>query len=642
VAVHMPDIGSNPNSNDALPPNTASMGSSSGDSFLALLAQAADNSGATASNDELIPSSVATSKTRLAASTGATARPASKPSVTTSEASVSHSNLHISAKVSDTKPSPAKTDNGSATVLTQFATAIQPVNSLRVSPVAFPIATTSALAETADLSKPETTYISTSKLSTSATLPIPAASSTPGTASLPTVEAKPILPAGTSTTGSTAILPAHPSVTPRTTSVATPVDSNEIPSRTTESLHEKFSSPTVPFAPKETAAHAETGAPTSTAPGDAGEYDDDGQVGIQGATTSDNLVPDVVAADPGQASTTSAAVTSAIHNYISSSLAANLAHRQNVPASDVATKSDSGSAPVRHSDPEPTYTTGTHPESKPMITLPTDTNLSSQHSPSVKEAAKTDEHPATVAAHLPIGSDRPSQTPMANSSGHGARHDDSNASQSSSSDLKATQQAGGNPMADARPTFSDTMASKVVGIIPTKEAGVTTAPSTPVSQTAEAARTQTSTAEADYSNQQPVPATPLGTIHSAKLVAQAAQSELRVGFHAGEFGNVDIRTSMVRSQLTAEISVEHGELRNLLAVELPHLETKLAAHPFTATNIALNSHTGGGSSNSKQAYQQNAQGSQSTASKSVEQQSAPGLTAVAESQLSTTQLDVHF
>ncbi len=99
---------------------------------------------------------------------------------------------------------------------------------------------------------------------------------------------------------------------------------------------------------------------------------------------------------------------------------------------------------------------------------------------------------------------------------------------------------------------------------------------------------------------------------------------------------------MVRSQLTAEISVEHGDLRNLLAAELPQLQTKLGEHPFTTTNIALSSHTGSGSSNSRQAYQQNAYGLPGSGSRQDESSVALEPTLSTESQCSATQLDVHM
>ena len=132
-----------------------------------------------------------------------------------------------------------------------------------------------------------------------------------------------------------------------------------------------------------------------------------------------------------------------------------------------------------------------------------------------------------------------------------------------------------------------------------------------------------------------------GAIHSAKLVAQAGQSELRVGLQAGEFGNVNIRTTIAHSQVTAEISVEHSELRNLLAVELPHLESKLAAQSMQPANLVLNSYMGGGSGNSRHAYQQNANAAPGTSFRQGEPPVLPGVTTSVEPLASSSQLDVH-
>jgi hypothetical protein len=148
-------------------------------------------------------------------------------------------------------------------------------------------------------------------------------------------------------------------------------------------------------------------------------------------------------------------------------------------------------------------------------------------------------------------------------------------------------------------------------------------------------------ADADRS-EMALAASGLGAVHSAKLIAQNAQSELRVGFQAGEFGKVDIRTSMMRSQITAEISVEHSELRGLLAVELPQLQTKLGAHAMTAADIVLTNETGSGSSSSRHAYQQNSNPSADASHRQIKSQSLPGLAGLTETQASTSQLDVHM
>jgi flagellar hook-length control protein FliK len=135
---------------------------------------------------------------------------------------------------------------------------------------------------------------------------------------------------------------------------------------------------------------------------------------------------------------------------------------------------------------------------------------------------------------------------------------------------------------------------------------------------------------------------PLSALRTAKLFERAGQSELHVGFQAGELGTVDIRTSMVHNQVTAEISVERGELRNLLAAELPNLQQKLAAQQVTAPNIVLNHHSGGSSADSQQAYRQNERAPQGSTSRPSVEEVRPGIQSISETQAPSTQLDVHM
>lgn len=135
----------------------------------------------------------------------------------------------------------------------------------------------------------------------------------------------------------------------------------------------------------------------------------------------------------------------------------------------------------------------------------------------------------------------------------------------------------------------------------------------------------------------------ISPFQSARLVDRAGQSELHVGFQAGEFGNVDIRTSILRNQVTAEISVERGDLHNLLAVELPHLKEKLASHSAAETTIVLNNQSGGTSSDSRQAYRRFAEAPQGPASRATELEPSPEMSAISESQTaSSSQLDIRM
>ncbi len=132
-------------------------------------------------------------------------------------------------------------------------------------------------------------------------------------------------------------------------------------------------------------------------------------------------------------------------------------------------------------------------------------------------------------------------------------------------------------------------------------------------------------------------------LQTAKLVERAGQSELHVGFQAGELGSVDIRTSMIHNQLSAEISVEHSALRNLLATELPHLQEKLAAaHQITTSNLILNNQSGGTSADSRQAYRQLANAPQRSVSQQDQSKALPGNISIPESSLPSAQLDIHM
>lgn len=132
-------------------------------------------------------------------------------------------------------------------------------------------------------------------------------------------------------------------------------------------------------------------------------------------------------------------------------------------------------------------------------------------------------------------------------------------------------------------------------------------------------------------------------IQVAKLVERAGQTELRVGIQAGEFGSVDIRTSMAHSQFTAEISVERGELGRALSAELPALHDRLAEQRVPPANIIVHDHSYGnsGSSDLRQGarQQQYAIPSQTIGANSAD--AIPAMIAM-ESNESSAGLDIHI
>ena len=131
-------------------------------------------------------------------------------------------------------------------------------------------------------------------------------------------------------------------------------------------------------------------------------------------------------------------------------------------------------------------------------------------------------------------------------------------------------------------------------------------------------------------------------LHSARLVERVGQSELRVGIQAGEFGNVDIRTSMVRNQFTAQISVERGELGKVLAAELPSLQNKLSEQRLPVANITLQNQSSGGSAGFGQGSRQSQTMQQIVIPQSSEAEPAPTFMGLADASISTERLDVHM
>ena len=86
----------------------------------------------------------------------------------------------------------------------------------------------------------------------------------------------------------------------------------------------------------------------------------------------------------------------------------------------------------------------------------------------------------------------------------------------------------------------------------------------------------------------PLPAErPDPVFHSAQLLDKVSQSELRLGMRTGEFGNVEIRTSIEHQQVKAEISSERGDLGGALATELPRLEQRMREQNVPLSTVVV-------------------------------------------------------
>jgi hypothetical protein len=87
-------------------------------------------------------------------------------------------------------------------------------------------------------------------------------------------------------------------------------------------------------------------------------------------------------------------------------------------------------------------------------------------------------------------------------------------------------------------------------------------------------------------------------INTAKLIQSIGQSEIRVGMRSNDFGNISISTSTTRDLISAQISLDHGELARTLAVHLPEMQAKFGGTQAMDVRIDMNGQgTSGGMSN---------------------------------------------
>jgi hypothetical protein len=69
----------------------------------------------------------------------------------------------------------------------------------------------------------------------------------------------------------------------------------------------------------------------------------------------------------------------------------------------------------------------------------------------------------------------------------------------------------------------------------------------------------------------------VSVINTAKLIQSTGQSEMRVDMRSNDFGNISISTSANRDLISAQISLDHGELARTLAAHLPEMQARLGS-----------------------------------------------------------------
>jgi hypothetical protein len=77
-------------------------------------------------------------------------------------------------------------------------------------------------------------------------------------------------------------------------------------------------------------------------------------------------------------------------------------------------------------------------------------------------------------------------------------------------------------------------------------------------------------------------------INASKLIQTLSETEMRVGIHSAEFGNISIRTSVSQQQMLAQISLDHGDLSQAISGHLSSLQAKLGNDYGLQTLIQVN------------------------------------------------------
>lgn len=227
------------------------------------------------------------------------------------------------------------------------------------------------------------------------------------------------------------------------------------------------------------------------------------------------------------------------------------------------------------------------------IARSSDSKPESLHNPSIRSDATG--KPQSVSAPTTAGHEKDSDSKGDSSQ---SSKDGASLGGTSFADHASVATPGSNPDA----TFGSVMSTHIAAT--GGQVQPTTTSATPKASELPATHTQAPTEAAVPQAEQVVSVAPSG-IQAAKLVERMGQSELRVGIHAGEFGNVDIRTSMSHSNFTAQISVERGELGRVLAAELPSLHSRLSDQRLPVAEITVLNQSGNGSGNAHHGQSQN-------------------------------------
>ena len=75
---------------------------------------------------------------------------------------------------------------------------------------------------------------------------------------------------------------------------------------------------------------------------------------------------------------------------------------------------------------------------------------------------------------------------------------------------------------------------------------------------------------------------------TARLIQTMGETQMRVGMHSNEFGDISIRTAVSQQQMQAQISVDHNELGNAISAHIPSVQAKFGNEYGLHATIEVN------------------------------------------------------
>ena len=79
-------------------------------------------------------------------------------------------------------------------------------------------------------------------------------------------------------------------------------------------------------------------------------------------------------------------------------------------------------------------------------------------------------------------------------------------------------------------------------------------------------------------------------VQIARLMQGAGQSEMRIGLNTSAFGTVQVRTVIHASEVGVQIGSEKGDLRSLLANDIPGIAHSLQQQDLRLTQVSFQQH----------------------------------------------------